>query len=194
VANKEAIKTDNKRLKRIWYGMIYRCYGEKVPEDTARYYRDKGITVCDAWKDKFEEFEKWAMENGYSDELTIDRIDADKNYCPENCQWITRIENAKKAVEDRRKKPISEHRSDVGHFMVIEKLQEHFFGLEMYKVIRTGLYKEEANALVKKLNSELPYWERRYYARVTLNCKVGQKVLWEQTGQYLNSKKLQSKY
>ena len=158
--------------------MIYRCHGEKVSQRVAKYYRDKGIEVCDAWKNSFSEFEKWAIENGYSDDLTIDRIDSNKNYCPENCQWITHYENSRKALSDWRKKPITEHRSEVGHFMVIEEMEKPFFGLTVFKVLQTGLYKREANMIAKKLNSELPIWRHRYYARVTLNCKKGQTITW----------------
>ena len=183
-------KTDNKRLKRIWYGMIRRCHGKSIPKHMALYYRDKGISVCDEWRCDYAGFEKWAKENGYSDELTIDRIDSEKNYCPENCQWITRGENSRKAVLDWRKKQITEHRSDVGHFMVVEEIKYQFrqHTIKLYKVIRTGLYKSEAGMLVKKLNSELPMWYHRYTVRATMDCKEGDVVQWEETGQYLSSK------
>lgn len=80
------------RLYTIWHDMIYRCYN-----DNHRSYKDyggKGIIVCEEWKDDFEAFRNWALQNGYKDNLSIDRIDSDKNYCPENCRWATNIQQA----------------------------------------------------------------------------------------------------
>ena len=186
----EVMTTNNKRLKRIWYAMVRRCHGEKIPQRVALYYRDKGITVCDEWRNDFSEFEKWAIENGYNDEMTIDRVDSDKNYCPENCQWITKSENSKKASEYWRNNK-NNHRSEVGHFMVIERVQKKSCGYKftMYKVIQTGLYKSEARSIAKMLNSENPPYDQRFSARVTKDCKVGDVVFWEQTGQYLKQSK-----
>lgn len=80
------------RLYNIWHDMIYRCYN-----GNHRSYKDyggKGIIVCNEWKDDFEAFRNWAIENGYKENLSIDRIDSDKNYCPENCRWATDIQQA----------------------------------------------------------------------------------------------------
>ena len=87
----------NKRLHNIWQGMKDRCYSRNLPANKAKYYRDKGIKVCDEWLYSFKYFEEWALENGYSDDLTIDRINSDGNYEPSNCQWITLAENTRKA-------------------------------------------------------------------------------------------------
>ena len=68
-----------------------------------KYYGGKDITVCDEWRDSFQAFYEWSMANGYSDELTIDRIDSDKGYFPENCRWVTMT------IQNQNKKKVSVH-------------------------------------------------------------------------------------
>ena len=67
--------------------MMSRCYNEN--SWNYKWYGGKGITVCDEWRNDFLNFRDWALENGYSKELTLDRIDGGKDYCPENCRWTT---------------------------------------------------------------------------------------------------------
>ena len=79
-----------KRLKSIWKGMKYRC----LPDKGHKNYGKRGIRVCKKWIDSFEEFEVWALNNGYKDTLQIDRKDNDGNYTPGNCRWATSIEHS----------------------------------------------------------------------------------------------------
>ena len=65
-----------------------RCYNPNRREYEG--YGGRGIQVCDAWKDDFQAFYDWSMENGYSDDLSIDRQDNEGNYEPSNCRWTTR--------------------------------------------------------------------------------------------------------
>jgi hypothetical protein len=73
--------------------MRNRCYNPH----NARFdrYGKRGITVCDEWKDDFQPFFEWAMNNGYKDDLTIDRINNDGSYEPGNCKWSTTKEQCK---------------------------------------------------------------------------------------------------
>lgn len=74
------------RLANIWYHMRARCSNPKT--DKYDSYGGRGIKVYEEWDNDFLAFKEWSMENGYYDGLTIDRIDVDKDYTPDNCRWI----------------------------------------------------------------------------------------------------------
>lgn len=82
----------NQRLYNIWHGMKNRCYNSS--HMAYKNYGGRGITVCEEWNNDFQSFYKWSVENGYSDSLTIDRIDKNGNYEPSNCAWKTMKEQA----------------------------------------------------------------------------------------------------
>lgn len=78
----------NSRLSSIWRNMKGRCTNLKTKE--YHRYGGRGIKVCSQWNDDFKSFYDWAMRNGYSDNLSLDRIDNDKDYAPDNCRWADR--------------------------------------------------------------------------------------------------------
>lgn len=92
------------RLYKIWIGMRNRC------KRKVQNYGKKGIKVCPEWDRNFVAFQNWALNNGYADDLSIDRINNDGDYCPENCRWAT----SKEQVQNR----------DVTIFVVIDGVKD----------------------------------------------------------------------
>lgn len=100
---REKFKTHNltkTRLYRIWGAIKKRCYNKN-----AYYYHSyggRGISVCDEWKNNFLSFYQWATTNGYKDTLTIDRMNNNGNYEPNNCRWVTNKEQQRNKRNNHR--------------------------------------------------------------------------------------------
>ena len=95
------------RLYRIYKNMKNRCNNSKTP--CYRFYGGKGIRICDEWLENPKAFIDWSLSHGYADNLTIERKDSNKGYCPENCEWITQSEQARRAsiVRENNRKAVS---------------------------------------------------------------------------------------
>lgn len=90
--SKKSKDKSKERLRRILKNMKSRCYNPNFAD--YKNYGARGIKICDLWigENGFKKFYKWAIENGYADNLTIDRINNDGDYEPNNCRWITNKE------------------------------------------------------------------------------------------------------
>lgn len=91
VKRKHKYETKNQKLYNIWHAMKQRCLDKNKKE--YKYYGGKGIKMCNEWLNDFNCFQNWALNNGYKENLTIDRINSNKDYCQENCRWVTQKEN-----------------------------------------------------------------------------------------------------
>ena len=113
------------KLDSAYYNMMQRCYREK--DDHYASYGGRGIEVCEEWRNKENgkmNFFKWAWENGYEEGLSIERIDVNGNYCPNNCKWIP-LSDQKKNMRPKQHKygyPGIYQRKDNGKYAAYIKI------------------------------------------------------------------------
>ena len=85
-------KLGRKRIYKMWGNIKDRCYNNNA--ENYKMYGAKGVTLCDEWIESFISFRDWALNNGYDDKLTIDRIEGSKGYSPDNCRFIPMLNNS----------------------------------------------------------------------------------------------------
>lgn len=87
------------RIYEIWAGMKKRTTNANRKD--FKYYGERGVEVCSEWENDFEAFYGWALQNGYANNLTLDRKDNNKGYSPDNCRWISQKEQCNNKRNNR---------------------------------------------------------------------------------------------
>lgn len=142
-----------KRLHNIWRGMKARCYISSC--SNYEFYGAKGIEVCDEWRNDFSKFKEWALANGYTDELSIDRIDPERDYEPANCRWITMKDNCR----NRDKRPRSTNTSGYPGVQWRKDIQKWRVVITVNrKVIQLGNFVSIEDAIKIRKEAEEKYW------------------------------------
>lgn len=146
----------NARLYHIYHGIKQRCYNPKTPG--YEHYGGRGIAMCDEWLDSYDCFKEWSLNHGYKERagLSIDRINNDGNYSPDNCQWITIGENSAKSNIGRQ-----QVFSKLDYIYAISPSGEHIDITNISKFARDhGLNKSGVNAAIRgRSKSNYKGWE-----------------------------------
>lgn len=134
---------DGTKIYRLWGHMKERCYYEK--HKSYKYYGERGIKVCEEWKEA-SVFIKWALDNGYKEGLTLDRINTDGDYEPSNCRFITNKDQQRNKRNNRfitinnTTKTVSEWAeiSNLDRHTVLYRLNKGYEGFDLLKPGRKG--------------------------------------------------------
>ena len=130
------------RLRKVWNSIKKRCYNPNSQE--YKNYGGRGIKMCDEWRNSSKAFIEWALNNGYSIGLDVDRIDNNGNYEPSNCQFLTRSENV---LKEKRKLTIGGITLRYGEISNIVGKTKRFFSSKVYRVGLTKAYAQTFHSL-----------------------------------------------
>ena len=134
------------RIHNMWTNMKNRCYG--IASNMERDYKKRNITVCNEWKNDFMSFYNWAIHNGYYDNLTIDRINNDGNYEPNNCRFITNKEQ-----QLNKRELISSNTSGYRYISYLNREKKWRFSYyQNRKMIISKTFKEKEDAILFRDN------------------------------------------
>ena len=136
----------NKRIRSVYTNMKTRCYN---PNSNRYYcYGGRGIKVCEDWKNNFANFKEWALNNGYAENLTLDRINNNGDYEPNNCRWVTYKQQRLNSTTNRivefygNKKTITEwcEYFNIPYYVINNRVNK--YGWDMYKALTTPIMKK----------------------------------------------------
>ena len=145
------------RIHKEWRGMLHRCKNPSASH--YENYGGRGIDVCEEWKYDFMAFYEWSMKNGYSDDLTLDRKDNDNGYSPDNCRWVTHIENCHN--RGKRKDCKSSHSGVRKTVFQSGNAKYRATICVNYKKINLGFFDTEEEAVKARIEAEQKYWRRK---------------------------------
>lgn len=157
------------RLYSIYHGMKCRVYGTHKYHE---YYKD--INICQEWLNDFMNFYNWSIDNGYQDNLSIDRIDGNKDYCPENCRWATNKEqqnntsyNIYGEIDGEKFTPqqISK-KYNISIYTIYSRIERGLKNCELISSIepnKTGVVGVSYNEKYNKWNAYLTYNGKHYF-------------------------------
>ncbi|MHB0975340.1 MAG: hypothetical protein ACYC0P_13985 [Thiobacillus sp.] len=138
--------SSNTRLYKIWCAMRDRCY--RTNNQNYARYGGRGIAVCDEWRRSFVGFQRWALENGYRSDNSIDRIDGDGPYHPDNCRWATDKMQARNKSEaksnlmvehDGKRMNLSEwsRATNIGYTTLVRRYKKGLRGKDLLRPTKT---------------------------------------------------------
>lgn len=162
------------RLYKIWSAMKQRCINQN--HNMFNRYGGRGITVCGEWMESFSTFKNWAITNSYNDDLTIDRINNDKGYSPDNCQWLTSEENTIRMLN-------SNYLNQTGQFSeqslktLIETNRERLG--KRFEILKDGIVVYQSKCLI----------EGAEFINGSFDCKYDTKTIKKNISACLNGKR-----